>query len=213
MKTMLNRINQFAITIIAFACLLGTTVAQSGDAMELHARFDIAPGQNWATVRIEAADWHLGSLQGTQATLAQLKALMAGSHLLAVGGRCAGWVEGQTSYPCGFAIEVLKLDSELLMAGPLHAYGWESTLQARERSIAQASPEVRASGLIAPLPDEAKFVGITLLRVGTDKNPTESVLSFRIRTLSNPLVPSIFDRTSGSVVLRNGPTVEAAPSD
>jgi hypothetical protein len=83
MKTMLNRINQFAITIIAFACLLGTTVAQSGDAMELHARFDIAPGQNWATVRIEAADWHLGSLQGTQATLAQLKALMAGSHLLA----------------------------------------------------------------------------------------------------------------------------------
>ena len=213
MKTMLNRINQFAITIIAFACLLGTTVAQSGDAMELHARFDIAPGQNWATVRIEAADWHLGSLQGTQATLAQLKALMAGSHLLAVGGRCAGWVEGQTSYPCGFSIEVLKLDSELLMAGPLHAYGWESTLQARERSIAQASPEVRASGLIAPLPDEAKFVGITLLRVGTDKNPTESVLSFRIRTLSNPLVPSIFDRTSGSVVLRNGPTVEAAPSD
>jgi hypothetical protein len=121
MKTMLNRINQFAITIIAFACLLGTTVAQSGDAMELHARFDIAPGQNWATVRIEAADWHLGSLQGTQATLAQLKALMAGSHLLAVGGRCAGWVEGQTSYPCGFAIEVLKLDSELLMAGPLQA--------------------------------------------------------------------------------------------
>jgi hypothetical protein len=213
MKTLLNRINQVAITTIAFACLLGTTVAQSGERVELHARFDIAPGQNWATVRLEAADWHLGSLQGTQATPAQLKALMAGSHLLAVGGRCAGWVDGQTSYPCGFAIEVLKLDSELLMAGPLHAYGWESTLQARERSIAQASPEVRASGLIAPLPDEAKFVGVTLLRVGTDKNPTESVLSFRIRALSNPLVPSIFDRTSGSVVLRNGPTVEAAPSD
>ena len=103
--------------------------------MELHARFDIAPGQNWATVRLEAADWHLGSLQGTQATPAQLKALMAGSHLLAVGGRCAGWVEGQTSYPCGFAIEVLKLDSELLMAGPLHAYGWESTLAKLEQRV------------------------------------------------------------------------------
>lgn len=62
MKTLLNRINQVAITTIAFACLLGTTVAQSGERVELHARFDIAPGQNWATVRLEAADWHLDQL-------------------------------------------------------------------------------------------------------------------------------------------------------
>ncbi len=194
-------------------CLLGTPGAWASEGLELHARFDIAPRQAWGAVRITAADWHVGSAQGTPATAAELRAVLSGPHSLAVGGRCAGWVDGATTYPCGFAVDSLKLDGRALAAGPLHAFGWESTKEARERSIAKASPEVRAAGLIAPLPDEAQFVGITVRRPGDSEGAPAPALSFRIRALSNAMVPSIFERGTGAAVLRVGPAKDAVPND
>lgn len=135
------------LALVPATSTLGASAAAAGDGLELHARFDLAPGQAWSSVQIAAAGWHLMSAAGTPAALAHLRAVPAGPHSVMIGGRCAGWVDGATVYPCGFAVEAVRLGGQPLAARPLRAFGTQRTPKARARSEAQATNELRAASL------------------------------------------------------------------
>jgi hypothetical protein len=189
------------------AATLGLTcaVAQADAGSTLHARFQLAPGLGWTTVRLDpsTAAWH--RRDGTPATPAEVRAVLAGLAAVQVGARCASWVDGSTLYPCGFAVEAERPGG----GGPAlaQAYSETATAAARQRSERDAPAAVRAAGLIAPVLDAPQTVRVTLPTVAVGAQ-----LRLRIRPLSNAMVPSQFEPASGEIVLRGGPVRGAAPA-
>lgn len=193
-----------AAALTAATLSLTCAAAQADPGPTLHAKFELAPGLGWTTVRLDpsTAAWHRPD--GSPAAPAEVRAVLADLASVHVGARCASWVDGPTLYPCGFAVE-----AELPGGGPAfaQAYNDTSTAEARERSEREASPAVRAAGLIAPVLDAPRTVRVVL--------PTAAVgaqLRLRIRPLSNALVPSHFEPASGEIVLRGGRPRGAAPA-
>lgn len=187
--------------VLAAAC---ATVAQADPAPTLHLRFTLEPGLGWTALRLapQQADWRRAD--GSPATPSQVRAVLATLASVEVAARCAGWVDGATLYPCGFAVEAERADHAPFAAQAIH---WSATAAARERSIREAPAGVREAGLIAPVLDEAQRVAVVL--------PSAAVgarLSIRIRPLSNHLVPSQFDRASGELVLRGGKPAAGSPA-
>lgn len=68
------------------------------------------------------------------------------------------------------------------------------------------SPAVRAAGLIAPVRGGARFVGVRARLSGDHAKAYGKPLRFRLRAVSNALVPSEFQRDSGIVILRGSST-------
>jgi hypothetical protein len=198
----------------ASAALLLGPAAAAGDPIELHALFKLAPGFGWAVVQLEAKDWRLGSPGGPVAAPDQVRAALDQPHSLHIGGRCAGWAESATSYPCGVEVDGLVRGDRSLLPYAMRAYGWEITPEVRQRVLSRSSDDLRASPLISPLPDAPQWVGVQL-RVPRVAEHADRVatLSFRIRALSNVFAPSTFERASGSVVLRAGAAIEPLPQD
>ncbi len=91
------------------------------------------------------------------------------------------------------------------------ANDWETADRQRAEAAVKARPPgLDGTGLIAPLPDAARFVALRApLRYLGDKGKSfGGRLQFEIRALSNALVPSQFERDSGMVILRAGPATQ-----
>lgn len=183
--------------------------AEAEDETTLHARFRLAAGETWASVTIELAPsaWRWGGAEGSPASQAQVQSVLLHLQSIEIGATCAGWADGPTSYPCGFAVEMV--DAEPAFAA--RAMGWESSAVARDRHAGRSTPKLPRAGVIAPLPQAPSFVAVKVpapvLAGGAARR-----ITFRIRALSNSLVPSTFDRDSGEVILRARPAAAGAPA-
>jgi hypothetical protein len=179
----------------------------------LHAGFRIAARQEWVTITIDLAPsaWRAGDANGRPVSPAEMQSMLARLRSVEVGGSCIGWVEGATSYPCGFAVEWLGAAGTGTPTFSARAVGWETSAAGRARTAGRSTPELTAAGLISPLPDDAQFVAVKVppALLGA---PGSQRITFRIRAVSNPLVPSIFERDSGQIILRMGPVAGGAPA-
>ena len=130
---------------------------------------------------------------------------------IVIGGRCNGFKDESTYYPCSFAIAEPDLGGIVVGRFDGQTTDWTGTAQAavlrphtlrRGRGSVEAfSPpateregsDSRLLGLVAP----ARHLGDQRASYGTR-------LSFSFRAIDNDVTPSKFDLASGSVVLRGG---------
>jgi len=183
-----------------------------GDDASLFHRFAVPAKVAWGAISIDLAPggWRVGHLDGPVASEAQLRAVLSRLTMLEVGGRCAGWVEGPTSYPCGFAIDDLDLGGTVEARFAALTTSWAAPSEAArpdptlERPLV---PDLGAHGLISPVLDIERFVALRapLRYLGDKSRALGASMQFKFRAVSNALVPSEFDRTSGTVVLRSQP--------
>lgn len=207
--------HHIARSIAAAAALcLGATAAvcakepaptsQAGAA--LYQAFVMPPKLAWGavTLSLEPGAWRVGGVDGPQATEAQLRAALGALAGVEIGARCAGWVEGSTTYPCGFAIRGLHAAGDA--RSPFSAMAMDLEPGSARARSATATPraDLVAAGLMAPVLDEPRFVAMQVpARVFTiEALRTSPALKFEFRALSNVLVPSEFDRSSSVVILR-----------
>jgi hypothetical protein len=166
----------------------------------------------WGSVSVSLTPqaWRVGSAQGPVASEAQLRAVLSRLAEIDIGGRCAGWVDGGTSYPCSFAVSDVDLGGTVNERYGALGADWRLTPEAARGLPGAENPDDRASGSTGPVQDTPRLVAVRLPRpyVGDKSKAFGAKLEFRIRTVSNPLMPSQFERASGSVVLRARPAVK-----
>ena len=191
--------------LVASACLIviaaqaqPAPAAPPDDHVLVH-RFTIPPGQTWGTISVPLlpAAWRVGHIDGPRASEADLRGILDRSDGIEVGGRCTGWVEGTREYFCGFEVRGINVAG----SGVGHlsfVSDWAIAADAQRAQAAVQNPNhpmlldvSRFVRFRAPLPD----AGHTSF--GRD-------LQFEIRAVSNPLLPSEFDRSGGMVILRGG---------
>ena len=195
--------------MLATTPLRDEPVAAHEPETTLYHPFMVASPQQWADVAIELQPqgWRVGRIDGPPASEAQLRAALGYLRSIEIGARCAGWVEGPTSYPCAVAVEGLDLaDAVAQRFGATRADVGDAIEPAVRAAAGNVSAELRASSLIAPVLDAPRFVGVAAPShyLGDQATAFGGTLKFRFRALSNPLVPSAIDRSSGAVILRGG---------
>ncbi len=178
----------------------------------LYRSFKLPQRQAWGTVLIDLASggWHLEGVDGPPADVSQLRSVLGQLATVEIGAHCAGWVDGATTYPCGFAIAAVELPGVLSGKQNTVFTDWTASGTTRQRLPGTDTPEFRASGLIAPVMDAPRFVSVTLpaLERIDGHSAASAGLKFKIRAVSNPLVPSQFDRSSAMVILHMRPNVD-----
>lgn len=206
------------------ACLASAGVcAQAGngasapdrEAFTLVHRFTIPVRIEWGSIAVELAPggWRVGSAFGPPASDAQLRAVLSRLTRIEVGGHCAGWSEGLTVYPCGFAVADFDLGGLVEPRFSGLTVDWETPADAvQPNPVAdrpRATPRPAAHGLISPALDAPRFVALRapLRYLGDQSRAFGARMQFRFRCVTNALVPSEFDRTSGAIVLRADPKV------
>ena len=145
------------------------------------------------------------------ASEAQLRSVLAGLGGIEIGGRCAGWTEARTAYPCGFALRQLDLAGVVADRFGAMTADLDAPSGAERLLPIDDNPQLRSSGLISPVSQPPRFVALRApLRYLGDKGAAfGGKLAFDLRAVSNSLVPSEFDRSSGTVILR--PAMRVAP--
>jgi len=176
------------------------------DIVLVHA-FRIPSGESWGPVSIDlsAGGWRVGGPGGPLATEGQLRVVLRSLVAAEVGGRCTGWVSGATAYPCGFSVRDIDLAGAVEPRYAAIAVDQESVAGARERAEVDASRDEQASAVPrSPRLDTERFVGLRMPSsyLGNQSRTFGGTLRFEIRALSNVLAPSMFDRSSGLVILR-----------
>lgn len=182
-------------------------VAKPADEIVLVHRFAIPPKLAWGKVNVKFAPevWRVGNPAGRAANAAQLRVVLGALTGIRIGGRCTGWVEGATAYPCGYAVRSLGLDGQV---GDRHSgvvMDWTPDPKRAQAAI-DARPQADMQGLISPLPDTPRFVGLHVPphQLGNPRQAFGRRLVFEVRAVSNPLAPSAFDLASGQVTLCGG---------
>jgi hypothetical protein len=182
-------------------------VDQPADEIVLVHRFTIPQKLAWGKVGVKFAPevWRVGNPSGPVAKAAQLRMVLGTLSGIEIGGRCTGWVEGAAAYPCGFAVRSLGIDSQVGDRYSGVATDWTPD-PTRAQAAIDARPQANMHGLISPLPDTQRFVGLQVPphQLGDPHHAFGSRLAFEIRVVSNPLVPSLFDRATGQVILCGG---------
>lgn len=198
----MKNVLSIACTVVQLALAAPSNAADDG---ALSHRFPVPLRQQWGTVSVElvAQHWRVGSFDGPAATEAQLRSVLGNLGAVEIGGHCAGWVEARTLYPCGFAIESLDLAGKVADRYAAIGIDWDAPAESGARV---QSEEFRRSGLIAPVLGPMRFVAVhaPLRYLGDKREAAGGRIEFRLRAVSNPLVPSEFDRANGSVILRPG---------
>jgi len=175
------------------------------DVVLVHA-FSIPDGDSWGAVAIglAAGGWRVGAANGPPASEAQLRSALRSLVAFEVGGRCTGWVSGPTAYPCGFSVRAVDLAGTVPELYAAVAVDQQSVLALRERVDLSVPPARHASVPSSPTVDDEHFVALRLppAYLGDKSETYGGTLQFEIRALSNPLVPSKFNRAGGQVILR-----------
>lgn len=169
------------------------------DRIVLVHRFTIPAKLAWGKVSVKLVPeaWHVGGIDGPPANAAQLRGALRAVGGLEVGGRCTGWVDGLTAYPCGYAVRELGLVDQggdrlsgIAMDWSPDPVRVRTTLDARSRD-----------GQSSPLLDTPRFVGLRVApnNLGEPDKLFGRKLEFEIRAISNQLMPSVIDHKSGLV--------------
>jgi hypothetical protein len=177
------------------------------DVVLVHA-FRIPDGDSWGRISIDLSSggWRVGGPDGPVAGEAQLRQALRALEAVEVGGRCAGWVDGATAYPCGFSLREIDWAGAVAQRYAAIAVDQQSVVvAARQHAEVGLSLEPDSSSPSAsPRVDDERFVAMRLpmAYLGDKSQTLGGVLQFEIRALSNLLAPSRFEYGSGLVVLR-----------
>ena len=178
------------------------------DVVLVHA-FRIPDGDSWGRISIDLSSggWRVGGPDGPVAGEAQLRQALRALEVVEVGGRCAGWVDGATAYPCGFSLREIDWAGAVAQRYAAIAVDQQSVVvaAAREQAAVDMAAQPHASALTAlPRVDDERFVALRLpwSYLGDKGQTYGGALQFEIRALSNGLAPSKFDRNSGLIALR-----------
>lgn len=201
-----------ALVVLASAMAPPVACAQEDSVVLVH-RFKLPAGLAWGriTVNLAPSQWRVGSADGPAASEAQLRAALGALNGISIGARCAGWVEGATSYPCGIAVASVDLAGTVRERFASISADWQPSPGASSRRLPGTdTPAFRASGLLAPVLDTPRFVSVAMASpfLGDKSVAFGARFEFQIRAVSNPLVPSQFERDSGTVTLRGGRTTK-----
>ncbi len=183
----------------------GSTIP-SHDIALVH-RFDLPGKLAWGkiSIKLDSAGWRVGDIDGPRANPAQMSVALGAMRAIEIGTRCTGWVEGPTAYPCGFAVRELGFSRETDDRQAAIAMDWTPVPQRAQIAI-DARPQADMKGLLAPVLDTPRFVRL-LVSAQQFGNPDKSIgdkIEFEVRVVSNPLVPSLFDRKSGLLTVCGG---------
>jgi len=182
--------------------------APTGPDVVLVHGFRIPNGESWGTISINlsAGGWRVGDARGPLASEAQLRQALHALAAVEVGGRCAGWVDGATAYPCGFSLRNIDWAGAVTQQQPTIAVDQESVVVAARKHTegAMSIDQSGSSPNATSRPDDERFVALRLptAYLGDKSQTLGGVLQFEIRALSNLLAPSTFELGSGLVVLR-----------
>ncbi|MFI4931488.1 MAG: hypothetical protein ACHP83_14695 [Burkholderiales bacterium] len=176
------------------------------DVVLVHA-FRIPDGDSWGRIAIDlsSGSWRVGGPDGPVAGEAQLRQALRALEAVEVGGRCAGWVDGATAYPCGFSLRDIDWAGVVAQRYAAIAVDQQSVVVAAARADVDMTAEQHAALVTAsPRADDERFVALRLpwSYLGDKGQTYGGTLQFEIRALSNGLAPSTFDRSSGLIVLR-----------
>jgi hypothetical protein len=149
------------------------------------------------SIDLAAGGWRVGAIDGPPANEAQLRLALSALAGLEVGGRCTGWVEGATSYPCGFSLRKVVFAGVVIGEHPAIAMSGSAPeidhSELADRSDRQGSA---VSGLLRPEMQRLVVVRLLLGEFGDRGSAIGSRIQFEMRTVSNALVPSRFDRAT-----------------
>jgi hypothetical protein len=208
MATSLTR----AMGVLCAGLVAAGVFAQPSAPPEPHSvlvhRFSLPPGDAWATVAVKLSidGWRVGTADGRAASVEQLGLALRDLVGIEIGGRCAGWIDGPTVYPCGFSLRNIDLAGAVAERYAAVAMDWEALNVAREVVANAARPGTQASTVDAPPRlDAERFVALRLppRYLGDQSAALGGTLRFDLRTITNVHAPSRFDRASGMVVLRS----------
>jgi len=176
------------------------------DVVLVHA-FKIPSGESWGPVSIDlsAGGWRVGAAGGPPATEGHLRLVLRSLAAVEVGGRCTGWVNGATAYPCGFSLRDIDWAGAVEPRYAAIAVDQESVAATRKHVDTELSVDDGASAAArSPQLDGEHFVALRMppAYLGDKSGTIGGTLRFELRALSNALVPSKFDRASGLVILR-----------
>lgn len=170
-------------------------------------RFDLPGKLAWGkiSIKLDSAGWRVGDIDGPRANPAQMSVALGAMRAIEIGTRCTGWVEGPTAYPCGFAVRELGFSRETDDRQAAIAMDWTPDPQRAQAAIT-ARPQADMKGLLAPVLDTPRFVRlrVSAQQFGNPEKSTGDKLEFEVRVVSNPLVPSLFDRKSGLLTVCGG---------
>jgi hypothetical protein len=189
------------------AAAVQAQVPTGPDVVLVHG-FRIPNGDSWGSISIDlpAGGWRVGDAGGPPASEAQLRQVLRALVAVALGGRCAGWVDGATAYPCGFSLRNIDWAGSVTQPYAAIAVDQQSVVvAARQHAEVGLSLEPDSSSPSAsPRVDDERFVAMRLpmAYLGDKSQTLGGVLQFEIRALSNLLAPSRFEYGSGLVVLR-----------
>jgi len=174
------------------------------DVVLIHG-FRIPNGDSWGKVSILLSNggWRVGDPGGPLASQAQLRLVLRALVAVEIGGRCTGWLDGATAYPCGFSVR--EIDWAGRVEPRYAAIAVDQQSVAAARGLAEPVLKEHASSVPrSPRLDRERFVALHLPAdyLGDQGKAFGESLRFEIRALSNVLVPSKFDRSSGLAVLR-----------
>ncbi|HTP72286.1 MAG TPA: hypothetical protein VML58_08715, partial [Burkholderiaceae bacterium] len=190
------------------ACVAVTLAQEPAevDVVLVHA-FRLPPGESWAPVIIDLSPglWRVGGPSGPLASEGQLRLALGALIAVELGGRCAGWIDGATAYPCGFSLRDIDFAGAVPERYAAIAVDQQSVVAAaRAQSEFDAATQRGASSSpTAVRADAERFVALRLppAYLGDQRQAFGGALHFEIRALSNLVMPSRFDRASGQVVL------------
>lgn len=170
-------------------------------------RFNLPEKLAWGkvSIKLDSAGWRVGDVDGPRANPAQMSVALGAMRAIEIGSRCTGWVEGPTAYPCGFAVRELGFSRQTDDRQAAIAMDWTPDPQRAQAAIA-ARPQADMKGLLAPVLDTPRFVRllVSAQQFGNLEKAASDKLEFEVRVVSNPLVPSLFDRKSGLVTMCGG---------
>jgi hypothetical protein len=167
-------------------------------------RFTLPQKLAWGKVSIDLAPaaWRIGSVDGPPAHAAQLQGALVALGGIEIGGRCTGWVDGPTAYPCGFALREIGFTALTVNRHGGIVMDWTPDPKHAQAAI-DARQHADMKGLMTPLRDTQRFVGMHVApyQLGDPAKAVGRKLEFEIRAVSNQLMPSLFDHASGLVSL------------
>lgn len=199
-----------AALIAAAGCARAETMpaAPRSDTLTLHHRITIPARVSWGTIagELTPSAWRVGHPDGPPASEAQLRTVLGDLAGIEIGGHCAGWVDKTTIYPCGFSVAQLDFAGSVTRRYAGIAVDLADPDPRAVQASTEAGDRLAGTALIAPVLDAPRLVTVLAPKpyLGDRGRAFGGRLSFDIRAVTNPLVPSVFERSRGVVILRAG---------
>lgn len=181
---------------LAAAAPNGAAQATAPDASEVHHLFqraDLGPSGRPVAIAINFAPtaWRVGSLDGPEATAAQLRSALAALQRIVLIGRCRGAEAALPDRPCSFRLGDPDFAGIVAPGAAGEVFGWVATARPATPGAAEApAAAMLYFGLLSPM----RYA-----------SPSDwgATIALRYEEAARTLIPAGFDTSGATVVLHN----------